>query len=55
MSMTPEELSQILVRPEGLKLDFKREYKLSSQPPAGVDKQEWKQLVKRMFEKGADA
>jgi len=44
--MTPEELSQILVRPEGLKLDFKREYKLNSQPPAGVDKQEWQKLVK---------
>ena len=43
--MTPEKLRQILVNPEGLKLDFKREYKLASQPPAGVNKQDWKRLV----------
>ena len=45
VSITPEELRQILVRPEGLKLDFKREYKLNSQPPAGVDKKKWKIFV----------
>ncbi|MCY7277785.1 MAG: putative DNA binding domain-containing protein [Phormidesmis sp. CAN_BIN44] len=43
--MTPEELYRILALQEGLKLDFKREYKLNSQPPAGVNKQEWKKLV----------
>jgi hypothetical protein len=43
--MTSEELLELLERPEGLKLDFKREYKLSSTPPSGVDRQEWNRLV----------
>jgi len=43
--ITPEELWQIISQPEGLKLDFKREYKLDSIPPAGTDKQKWSQLV----------
>jgi hypothetical protein len=48
--MTPEELHQILLLPEGLKLDFKREYKLNSQPTTGVDKQKWNQLVKGQWD-----
>ncbi len=41
--MTPEELRLLLRKPEGLKLDFKREYKLNAEPPTGTNKQKWKQ------------
>ncbi|MFC1878914.1 tetratricopeptide repeat protein [Chloroflexota bacterium] len=43
--MTPEELKEILRQPEGLKLDFKKEFKLNSYPPTGTDKQKWKSFV----------
>lgn len=41
--MTSEELTRIISQPEGLKLDFKREYKLARTPPDGmdIDVQDW--------------
>ncbi len=45
--MTPEELRNLLVQTEGLKLDFKREYYLNKQPPGAsiMNPQAWKQFV----------
>lgn len=43
--MTIEELRVILSKSEGLKLDFKRQYKLNSTPPASTDKQVWVKFV----------
>ena len=46
--MTPEELCEIITQREGLKLDFKHEYKLGKSPPAGmsVRHQDWNQYIK---------
>jgi 3-methyladenine DNA glycosylase AlkC len=43
--MIPDELRAILSQREGLKLDFKREYKFSKTPPSNVTKQKWKEFV----------
>jgi len=48
--MTPEELRSLIGKEEGLKLDFKREYKLQPKPPEGVNPQEWKQFVKGQWD-----
>lgn len=48
--MTPDELRSIISQPEGLKLDFKREYKLSNQAPANPERQLWKQLIDGQWE-----
>jgi hypothetical protein len=43
--MTEVELQQILSQHEGLKLDFKREYKLSKSPPLGTAQQDWSKFI----------
>lgn len=43
--MTPQELRKLLRLSEGLKLDFKREYKLQAKVPDGVDRQLWSQYI----------
>lgn len=45
--MTPDELRILLAQPEGLKLDFKREYKLGETPPSGmnIDLKDWKRYI----------
>jgi len=44
--ITSDELRQILMQPEGLKLDFKRKYDLDKKAvPEGVSKQIWDQYV----------
>lgn len=43
--MTPQELGKLLRKTEGLKLDFKREYKLQAKAPDGVDGKWWHQFV----------
>jgi len=43
--MTPDKVWAILSQPEGLKLDFKREYKLTKVPPQGTDQQQWTNFV----------
>lgn len=48
--MTPEELRDIISQTEGLKLDFKREYKLSNTTPAGTDKQLWNEFIKGQWD-----
>lgn len=48
--MTPEELRELIRQPEGIKLDFKREYKLSAIPPAGTDKQMWTAFVRGQWD-----
>lgn len=39
--MNSEELQKLILQDEGIKLDFKREYKLNKTPPDGTDKQRW--------------
>ncbi len=43
--MIPEELEIILRKKEGLKLEFKREYKLDIPPPAGTEEQLWTRFL----------
>lgn len=43
--MTPKELNSLIRKNEGLKLDFKREYKLQDKAPEGVDRQSWNRFV----------
>lgn len=48
--MTSEELRRLICKNEGLKLDFKREYKLQSMPPDGADRQLWNQYIKGQWD-----
>jgi len=48
--MIPKQLRDLISKQEGLKLDFKREYKLQSKPPDEVDQQQWKQIVNGQWE-----
>src|SRR5690242_19940354 len=48
--MTPDDLRNTLLQREGLKLDFKREYKLGKTPPSGVDLQKWKQFLEAQWD-----
>lgn len=48
--MTPEELRNTISQPEGLKLDFKREYKLNSPTSAETDKQTWNEFIKGQWD-----
>ncbi|HEX8552173.1 MAG TPA: RNA-binding domain-containing protein [Abditibacteriaceae bacterium] len=43
--MDSNELETILQQPEGVKLDFKRQYALNRVPPAGIDKQLWTSYI----------
>jgi hypothetical protein len=43
--MTPEELRALLSHGEDIKLDFKREYKLSKNAPPGCNRQRWAEFV----------
>ncbi|MDP9314404.1 MAG: ATP-binding protein [Chloroflexota bacterium] len=43
--MNTTELQLILSQPEGIKLDFKREYKLGKTPPNGTDTQKRRNYV----------
>ena len=42
--MTPDELSELLLQDEGLKLDFKREYQVNKKGPDGFSGEEWAKL-----------
>ena len=48
--MTANQLRAVISGPEGLKLDFKREYKLSPDPPSGTEAKLWKTFVKGQWE-----
>lgn len=48
--MSPDELQKILSQREGLKLDFKREYKLNDMPPVGANEQQWNVFVKGQWD-----
>lgn len=49
--MDAEKLQELISQKEGLKLDFKREYKLTSEPPTpDTKKQEWEAYVKGQWD-----
>ncbi len=48
--MNVDELLRLLDKKEGLKLDFKREYKLNENPPAGTDRNMWSQFIKGQWD-----
>lgn len=48
--MRPEDLRELLKQPEGLKLDFKREYKFLKPRPDGTDKQQWNLYVQGQWD-----
>ncbi|HOT92452.1 MAG TPA: putative DNA binding domain-containing protein [Anaerolineae bacterium] len=48
--MNPVELQELLSKKEGLKLDFKQEYKLYDVPPANTDKRMWDDYVRGQWD-----
>jgi uncharacterized protein YjbI with pentapeptide repeats len=48
--MNTNELRELLGQQEGLKLDFKREYKLNETPPVGTERQMWIGFVKGQWD-----
>lgn len=48
--MKPVELQELLRKKEGLKLDFKQEYKLHSDPPVNTEPKAWADYVKGQWD-----